>query len=99
MSYLALPGGVVHNFAFKVKYGQNPTEIPSLSTTNCGIWEIFAILCHLNLVSCIDNAPAIDCHLLVHNLTLKAKCQQNRTEIPSLLVINFGICEIFAILN
>ena len=37
--------------------------------------------------------------LLVYNLTFKVKCGQNRREIPSLPVIIFGICEIFAILN
>lgn len=58
-----------------------------------------AILCHLHLVTCIDNDPAIDCNCLVHNFTLKVKCRQNRTEIPSLLAINFGIWEMFAILN
>lgn len=47
----------------------------------------------------IDNVTVIDLHLLVYNLTFKVKYRQNRTEILSLLAINFGIGEIFAKLN
>ena len=60
--------------------------------------EIFAILYYLNLDTCIDNVSAIDCSILVQNFTFKVKYQQNQREIPSLLTINFGISEIFAIL-
>ena len=63
-----------------------------------GISEIFAILNYLNLVTCIDNITAIDYNILVYNFTFKVKYWQNWRVIPSLLAINFGICEIFAIL-
>ena len=66
---------------------------------NFGICEIFAILYFLNLDTCIDNVSAIDCSILVQNFTFKVKYRQNQIEIPSLLMINFGISEIFAILN
>ena len=65
---------------------------------NFGISEIFAILNYPNLVTCIDNITAIDYNSLVYNFTFKVKYQQNWREIPSLLTINFGICEILAIL-
>ena len=53
----------------------------------------------VNLDICIDNVSAIDCSILVQNFTFKVKYRQNQREIPSLLTINFGISEIFAILN
>ena len=90
---------LVYNFTFKVKYRQNRREIPSLLTINFGISEIFAILYYLNLDTCIDNVSAIDCSILVQNFAFKVKYGQNQIEIPSLLMINFGISEIFAILN
>ena len=65
---------------------------------NFGISEIFAILNYPNLVTCICNVTAIDYNILVYNFTFKVKYRQNWREIPSLLAINFGICEIFAIL-
>ena len=73
---------------------------------NFGISEIFAILNYPNLVTCIDNVTAIDwdnvsdiyVNILVYNFTLKVQYRQKRREIRSLLAINFGICEIFAIL-
>ena len=52
-----------------------------------------------NPISHIDNVSAIDCSILVQNFTFKVKYRQNQREIPSLLTINFGISEIFAILN
>ena len=70
-----------------------------LLAINFGICEIFAILYYLNLDTCIDNVSAIDCSILVQNFTFKVKYRQNQIEIPSLLMINFGISEIFAILN
>ena len=88
----------VSNFTFKVKYRQNQIEIPSLLTINFGISEIFAILNYPNLVTCISNVSAIDYNILVYNFTFKVKYRQNLRVIPSLLAINFGICEIFAIL-
>ena len=63
---------------------------------NFGISEI---LYYLNLDTCIDNVSAIDCSILVQNFAFKVKYRQNQIEIPSLLMINFGISEIFAILN
>ena len=63
------------------------------------VCEIFAILYYLNLDTCIDNVPIIDCSILVLNFTFKVKYRQNQREIPSLLMINFGISEILAILN
>ena len=90
---------MVYNFTFKVKYRQKGREIPSLLAINFGICEIFAILYYLNLDTCIDNVSAIDCSILVQNFTFKVKYRQNQREIPSLLTINFGISEIFAILN
>ena len=66
---------------------------------NFRISEIFAILNYPNLVTCISNVTAIDNNILVYNLTFKVQYRQNCREIPSLLVINFGICEIFAILH
>ena len=90
---------LVQNFTFKVKYRQNQREIPSLLATNFGISEIVAILYYLNLDTCIDNVSAIDCSILVQNFAFKVKYRQNQIEIPSLLMINFGISEIFAILN
>ena len=90
---------LVQNFTFKVKYRQNQREIPSLLTVNFGINEVFAILNYPNLVTCISNVTAIDYNILVYNFTFKVKYQQNQIEIPSLLMINFGISEIFAILN
>ena len=63
---------------------------------NFGISEIFAILNNPNLVTCIENITAIDYNILVYNFTFKVKYRQNQREIPSLLAINFGICEIFA---
>ena len=89
---------LVQNFTFKVKYRQNQREILSLLTINFGISEIFAILNYPNLVTCIDNITAIDYNILVYNFTFKVKYRQNWREIPSLLTINFGISEIFAIL-
>ena len=65
---------------------------------NFGISEIFAILNYPNLVICINYVTAIDYNILVYNFTLKVKYRQNWREIPSLLAINFVICEIFAIL-
>ena len=65
---------------------------------NFGISEILAILNYPNLVTCIDNITAIDYNILVDNFTFKVKYRRKRREIPSLLAINFGICEIFAIL-
>ena len=65
---------------------------------NFGISEIFAILNYPNLVTCINNVTVIDNIILVYNFTFKVKYRQNSREIPSLLAINFGICEIFAIL-
>ena len=90
---------LVYNFTFKVKYRQNWRVIPSLLAINFGICEIFAILYYLNLDTCIDNVSAIDCSILVQNFTFKVKYRQNQIEIPSLLMITFGISEIFAILN
>ena len=90
---------LVYNFTFKVKYRQNWREIPSLLAINFGICEIFAILYYLNLDTCIDNVSAIDCSILVQNFSFKVKYRQNQIEIPSLLMITFGISEIFAILN
>ena len=90
---------LVYNFTFKVKYRQNWRVIPSLLAINFGICEIFAILYYLNLDTCIDNVSAIDCSILVQNFTFKVKYRQNQREIPSLLMINFGISEIFTILN
>ena len=90
---------MVYTFTFKVKYQQNQTEIPSLLVINFGICEIFAILHYPNLVTCTDNVCDIDYNLLVFKFTFKVKYQQNRTEIPSFLAINFGIGEIFAILH
>ena len=90
---------MVYNFTFKVKYQQKGREIPSLLAINFGICEIFAILYYLKLDTCIDNVSAIDCSILVQNFTFKVKYRQNQREIPSLLTINFGISEIFAILN
>ena len=90
---------LVYNFTFKVKYRQNWRVIPSLLAINFGICEIFAILYYLNLDICSDNVSAIDCSILVQNFTFKVKYRQNQREIPSLLTINFGISEIFAILN
>ena len=90
---------LVYNFTFKVKYRLNWRVIPSLLAINFGICEIFAILYYLNLDTCIDNVSAIDCSILVQNFTFKVKYRQNQIEIPSLLMINFGISEIFAILN
>ena len=89
---------LVQNFTFKVKYRQNQREIPSLLTINFGISEIFAILNYPNLVTCINNITAIDYNILVYNFTFKVKYRQKGREIPSLLTINFGISEIFAIL-
>ena len=90
---------LVYNLTFKVQYGQNCREIPSLLAINFGICEIFAILYYINLDTCIDNVSAIDCSILVQNFTFKVKYRQNQREIPSLLTINFRISEIFAILN
>ena len=90
---------LVYNFTFKVKHQQKRREIPSLLTINFGICEIFIILYYLNLDTCIDNVSAIDCSILVLNFAFKVKYRQNLIEIPSLLTINFGISEIFAILN
>ena len=90
---------LVQNFTFKVKYRQNQREIPSLLTINFGISEIFAILNYPNLVTCINNITAIDYNILVYNFAFKVKYRQNWREIPSLLTNNFGISEIFAILN
>ena len=90
---------LVQNFTFKVKYRQNQIEIPSLLTINFGISEIFAILNYPNLVTCIDIITAIDYNSLVYNFTFKVKYRQNQIEIPSLLMITFGISEIYAILN
>ena len=89
---------LVKNFIFKVKYRQNQREIPSLLTINFGISEILAILNYPNLVNCIDNITDIDFNILVYNFTFKFKYGQKRREFPSWLAINFGICEIFAIL-
>ena len=67
---------------------------------NFGICEIFAILHYRNHVKCIDYVSAIDYNLVVvYKITFKVKYQQDQTEISSLIVINFGICEIFAILH
>ena len=66
---------------------------------NFGISEIFAILNYPNLITCINNVTAIDYNILVNNFTFKVKYRQNWREIPSLLAINFGICEILAILH
>ena len=63
---------------------------------NFGISEIFAILNYPNLVTCIDNVAAIDYNILVYNFIFEVKYWQKRRGIPSLLAINFGICEIFA---
>ena len=90
---------LVQNFTFKVKYRQNQREIPSLLMINFGISEILAILNYPNLVTGIDYVTAIDYNILVYNFTFKVKYRQKRREIPSLLAINFGICEIFAILH
>ena len=65
---------------------------------NFGISEILAILNYPNLVTCNDNITAIDYNILVYNFIFKVQYQQKRREIQSLLAINFGICEIFAIL-
>ena len=73
-------------------------EIPSLLTINFGINQILAILNYPNLVTCIDNFTAINYNIMVYNFTFKVKYRQKGREIPSLLAINFGICEIFAIL-
>ena len=54
---------------------------------------------YLNLLTCICNVSAIDCNLSVYNFTFKVKNYKNRTVIPSLLGISFGICEIYSILN
>ena len=89
---------LVQNFSFKVKYRQNQREIPSWHMINFRISEILAILNYPNLVTCIDNFTAINYNILVYNFTFKVKHRQKRREIPSLLTINFGICEIFAIL-
>ena len=90
---------LVLNFTFKVKYRQNQREIPSFLTINFGISEIFAILNYPNLLTCSENVTAIVYNILVYNFTCKVKYQQKLREIPSLLAINFGICEIFAILH
>ena len=66
---------------------------------NFGISEIFAILNYPNLVTGIDYVTAIDNNILVYNFKFKVKYRQKGREIPSLLAINFGICEIFAILH
>ena len=73
-------------------------EIPSLLLINFGISEILAIVNYLNLVTSMDNFTAIHNNILVYNFTFKVKYRQKRREIPSWLAINFGICEIFAIL-
>ena len=87
------------DFTFKVKYRPNQREIPSLLTINFGISEILAILNYPDLVTGIDYVSAIDYNILVYNFTFKVKYRQKGREIPSLLAINFGICEIFAILH
>ena len=60
---------------------------------------IFATLNYPNIDNCIDNVTVSDYSLLVSNFTMKVRYEQNRTDIPSLLAINFGIYEIFASLN
>ena len=82
----------------KSNIDKNQIEIPSLLMITFGISEIFAILNYPNLVICISNVTAIDYNIMVYNFTFKVTYRQNWRVIPSLLAINFGICEIFAIL-
>ena len=74
-------------------------KIPSLLVINFRICQTFAILNYPTIVIYIGKDTSIDCNFFMFKFTLKVKCRQNRTEISSLLAINFGICEIFAILN
>ena len=70
---------------------------------------IYAVLNYPNLVTYIDHATAIDYYLLVLNVTFKInvkkktkkkkKKKKKKNGNSKLLSINFGMCEIYVIMN